>query len=65
MQFHWRTGTVISLKIEKIKDCPPKVPVDAATGPFLRVKEAGVGVIPLVSTKKDTVARAACLGRGV
>ena len=59
-----KTGTVISLKIEKTKDWPPKALDDAATGPFLRVNVAGEGVIPLVFTKNDTVALAACLGRG-
>ena len=50
---------------EKTKEFPPNDPEEDATGPFLRVRVAGAGVIALVSTKKDTVARAACPGRGV
>ena len=34
------TGTVISSKIEKINDCPPKLPSVDAIGPFLSVKVA-------------------------
>ena len=40
-----------SSKIENTNDCPAKVPVDAATTPFLRVIVDGVGVILVVSTK--------------
>ena len=47
-----------------MKDCPPNAAAEAATGPFLRVNVAGAGLIPLVFTKNDTVALAACLGRG-
>ena len=58
------TGTVISSKMEKINDCPPKLPSVDATGPFLRVKVDGVGITDEQSTKKVTDAVAAFLERG-
>ena len=58
------TGTVISSKIEKINDWPPKAPSLDAIGPLLSVKVAGVGITPEQSTKKVTDAVAAYLERG-
>ena len=37
------TGTVISSKIQNVLDDPPKEPLDAATVPLRRVREAGWG----------------------
>ena len=58
------TGTVISLTIENTKDWFPKVPEVEATGPFLSVIDAGVGLILLQSMKKLTVADADFLDLG-
>ena len=49
------TGTVISSAIEKINEELPKLPELDATGPFLRVIVEGLGVRPVVSTKKVTM----------
>ena len=59
------TGTVISSKIENTKDWFPKEPVVLAIGPFLRVNDAGAGVMFVVSTKKLTVALADFFERGI
>ena len=50
-----KTGTVISSKIENIKDWPENAPAVDATGPFFSVIVDGVGVVKVVSTKKLTL----------
>ena len=58
------TGTVISFKIQKVLESLPKLPDVVAIIPLLRVIDAGVGVILLVSTKKLIVALADFLDLG-
>ena len=58
------TGTVISSKIQKVKELFPKDPCVVATIPFLRVNVLGAGLISVVSTKKLTTALADFLDLG-
>ena len=51
--------------MQKTKDALPKEPCVRATGPFLRIRVAGLGVIESVLTKKLIVALEETLERGV
>ena len=59
------TGTVISSKIQNVLDEPPNDPLDVATVPLRRVREAGRGCTLLASTKKDIALVAAFLDLGI
>ena len=58
------TGTVISSKIQKVKELFPKDPCVVATIPFFKVNVLGAGLISVVSTKKLTTALADFLDLG-
>ena len=51
--------------MQKTNDELPKEPCVRTTGPFLRIREAGLGVIDSVLTKKLIVAVEAILERGI
>ena len=47
------TGTVISSKIQNAPELPPNDAEDVATVPLRSVRDAGLGVMLVVSTKND------------